>query len=167
MTRLGDVDARILAALQRLHENWRSVGETARQWTRAVKNEIARLGSEYGFKVYAAGCDESDSGEWVFDLSWCVEDKTGFQDVALAMECEWNPNGTMDDFQKLVVARATHRVMICWQPTIAAWNKCLEDFLKQVRIYKGSAVGDRYLFFCWTNDPDRLHHAIHVVGDAV
>lgn len=63
------------------------------------------MGSDQGFRTYASGCDKADWGEWLYDLVWLRMEDGHVVDVPLIMESEWDRNGLMDDFAKLVVGQ--------------------------------------------------------------
>jgi len=93
--------------------------ETPR-WTKEIKERLCELGHKLGYKVCASNYNDKDWGEWLFDLVWLLSDKNGYlTSVPLVMECEWDYRSTNieDDFQKLILARAHHRIMIFQQKT--------------------------------------------------
>lgn len=129
-------------------------------WTRAIKSNLAKLGRERQFWVYASGADNTHGGEWLYDLCWLKYAEEYFINVELALECEWLSGGehVFDDFLKLCQCRATLRVMI-----YAAWtfehSRPLTDRLKnQIRCCDSSVDGDRYLLSCWINETGKFHH---------
>ena len=77
------------------------------------------LGSGLGFSVCASNVDSADWGEWLYDVSW-LHGKRWLRSVPMVAECEWGNFGDIeDDFQKLLVPRASLRVMVCdgwWLP---------------------------------------------------
>ena len=79
------------------------------------------------------------------------EDGLVLKSVPLVMECEWHRDyeELLDDFQKLLVVRADHRIFLCEQKP-KHWNDCVRKFIEQVRCYGGTVIGDRYVFGSWT-----------------
>lgn len=154
---------------QQVVASLRALDEQSGQWsdkkaTRKVKNAVGRLGDELGFKVHAASCRYDDIGEWLYDLCWCEQDELGLVlDMPLALECEWQSNLTaiLDDFQKLLVSRAGHRVFLCSQSTAEDWEDCVEHLAEQIQLYRGTRDGDRYLLGCWTSDGWEFRHYVH------
>lgn len=153
---LCDIEQKVVESLLELDANWQSIGTGSAAWTRAIKNAIGRLGRDRDFEVFGAQCDFENNGEWVFDLAWFETDGDVALDMTLALESEWDPRGVLEDFQKLLVSRARYRVMIFWQPSEAAWKRCEARLTDQIRRFKGSAPGDRYLLCCWCGEPDAL-----------
>jgi hypothetical protein len=89
---------------------------TNRAWTRAIKDDIGRLGKTKDWLVCASGfCDQFER-EWLYDLVWYREDsRRRLSEVGLVLESEWiiDPLGIKYDFEKLLVAKAPLKVMIC------------------------------------------------------
>lgn len=141
-------EQKVVKALNKL--NWqKSNGKR----TRAVKKAVGELGEKFGFAVATAHRHVGDDCEWLYDLCWCKEDEDEtLLSMPLVMESEWDKSywGLLCDFQKLLVSRADHRVLICSQPTPEDWRGCIQFLVQQVHRYCGSQVGDRYLFGCWT-----------------
>jgi|GEM_PF-112147 len=88
-------------------------------WTKAIREVFERLATAHGY-------DHAPSlahGEWLYDHVWYrAADFHGVErtlSVPLVMECEWH-NGlsaVAEDFDKLLVANADLRVMVCgWYP---------------------------------------------------
>src|SRR3990172_9117013 len=124
--------------------------------TRRIKSKLRDLGKSKGFGVHAGGI-EGTEGEWLFDLLWSENQGTEFVDLPLALECEWqrSKDAIFHDFQKLVVARARHRVMIFQQETEGKVREMFETLRRQVRDFKGTQKGDRYLLagYSWKPAP--------------
>ena len=113
-------------------------------WTQAIKSELCRIGrgEEFKCKVGAharevAECHR-DYGEWLYDVTWLEYDRDGCVTAAhLVAECEWGDITDIDeDFQKLLLARATVRLMIFdgnynvpfrarpWMMSGGSWMRC-------------------------------------------
>jgi len=113
-------------------------------WTNSIKEKLSELGDKHGFNVSP---DESD-GEWLFDLIWYVNDSKTEQLIRLplVMESEWNRSlgHIRCDFEKLLVANAERRLMIC-----QAKHELIEErfryFECAIRDYQHNRKGDRYL----------------------
>jgi hypothetical protein len=154
---MGDlIEAKVIATLRKLDDGWQSVGSRDASWTRAVKNAVGRVGKSLGYRVYGAQCEFEANGEWLFDLSWIEERRGIVVDIPLVLESEWDPRGILDDFQKILVSRAAHRVLVCWQPTPQAWKHCENQLLNQIERYRGTQKDDRYLLCCWVGSQEKL-----------
>ena len=158
------VEQEVITALRTLDNESESIGSDDPAWTRAVKDAIGKVGRNLGFKVYAAQSEFEENGEWVFDLSWLEEQGDLVVDIPLVLESEWNPPGVLEDFQKLLVSRAAHRVLVCWQPTPHACDRCFDQLVSQIRRFRGTREDDRYLLCCWIEDPEELRIQVHVAG---
>ena len=112
-----DIEKAILDEFDHLTTIWSRIEISDTQCTRAIKNRIGAIGDSLGYKVYCSSCEFSENGEWLFDLSWTEETGTALVGLPLALESEWNRNGLSDDFGKLLVSKADHRVMILWERT--------------------------------------------------
>ena len=67
--------------------------------------------------------------------------------LPLVVECEWSPDPEIDgDFQKLVQARAEHRLWIFRVDTAEDIARYFRACKEQIVAYRGTEKGDRYLF---------------------
>ena len=87
-------------------------------------------------------------GEWLFDALWYLADKKDefMRSIPLVAECEWAQGGdVIDDFQKLLVARADVRVMVWEVGRIGPQGKnVLEEMRDWIRNYNAAKL-DIYL----------------------
>jgi hypothetical protein len=128
-------------------ENWSS----EREWTTRLVLGLSELGHSQGFYVCGRGCRAFGQGEWLYDLLWLKlqNEKTGdIVDVPMILESEWSPRpvNIEEDFYKLLIGRAQHRVMIFQQSSAQALDKLTERFRQIIRTFSGTRDGDRYLF---------------------
>ena len=125
-------------------------------WTQAIKTELCRIGRrEFRCKVGAhsrevAKCDR-DYGEWLYDVTWLEYDGDGCVTVAhLIAECEWGGRTDVDeDFQKLLLARATMRLMIFDGNYEPGSLKIADHLACQVRRFNHSCDEDAWLLAAW------------------
>ena len=92
--------------------------------TKKVLTTLCKLGQRLGYTAWATGRDPyrvpdkyRDGDEWLYDVSWCNSDISDTYDrlisVPMVAECEWDNLGEIEyDFAKLLLARATVRVMV-------------------------------------------------------
>jgi hypothetical protein len=120
-------------------------------WTKNLIFPLGQLGKQLGYYVCAARSLEleKDQGAWLYDLAW-LEYSDGNKcliGLPLILESEWSARDGYidDDFQKLLVARAEHRVMICQGSDP---DRHFKRFAKQVRNCGLTQAGDRYLLLC-------------------
>jgi hypothetical protein len=129
-------------------------------WTRTLKDYLCQLGHKQSpeYTTCGTGCDDEEA-EWLFDLCWYEGPYHSFTSLPLVVESEWKNRRDDDperyyghilyDFQKLMVARADHRVMVFEQPDQAAFDRVVERLTNCISAFKRNADGDRYLFACW------------------
>lgn len=126
-------------------------------WTLAILSELTRLAYEdFEFYVYGKKCYMDDTiTECLYDMVWYTpmpldylphpQRNSIFRDIHLVLECEWKKgvDEIMYDFQKLVQARAEHRVMIFQSYDTDATVDTMIHYLESA---PNSVKGDRYLF---------------------
>jgi hypothetical protein len=158
--KLDDIEQEVVAAL-------RKIGGRPRQWhqrrfTRKVMKAIGGAGERIRFVVATADSKVGQDHEWLYDLCWCKEADGFILSLSLALECEWAQDfsAILDDFQKLVVSRAEHRVLVCSQPA-EDWPDCITFLVEQINRFNGSKDGDRYLFGSWTTRGWEFQQYVH------
>lgn len=134
-------------------------------WTKKLKNKLAMLGQDRGFRAYASTAELANQGEWLFDLTWADEPAGFLRAIPLACELEWDPGGVDDDFQKLVVARADHRVMLFNFPPGCLRQLFLDRMLKNVTNFAWSRSTDRYLLGGWVEEDDKFDWSLFVAEE--
>ena len=119
-------------------------------WDKNVVYPLGQLGKRLGYYVCATHCRDlhpENQGEWLWDLTWLhySEDLKSLVSLPLILESEWSHQDEKidDDFQKLMTARADHRVMICRSDDP---NRHFDRCVEQVRKCGMTKAGDRYLF---------------------
>lgn len=124
-------------------------------WTKAVKEELASVGRQLGWCIAASAPDSNHRSEWLYDMVWYQLDGSGHMtDILLVAECEWNIKEAeiKYDFDKLLLARSTYRLMIFQSGSEAK----VVDLLRKMRLwvlkYHRTNPGDRYLFAGWAAD---------------
>lgn len=118
----------------------------------AVKAKLCRIGrDEFGFYVCAKNVEGTDCGEWLYDVTWLEYDcaDNSLIDAHLAAECEWGEREHVyDDFQKLLLARASVLLMIfdgdkCGSMETTGW------LAEKVGKFNGSCDEDAWLLAAW------------------
>jgi len=155
------IEKKLVAALRRADRNYSKLGKKKSNWTRAIKKEIGDVGKKLGFEVYPSGYKSNRNCAWLFDLIWSKEKGDFTLKLPLVMESEWENKDILWDFTKLVVARAQHRVIVFQGHTLDKVNAIIDKFLEQVRRFEYSETGDRYLFCCWTNKPEKFMYKLY------
>ena len=132
------------------------------EWTKAVKTELCKIGRDrFSFEVYASGVEnpEPGHGEWLYDVTWLEYEKNGRSelnarrkliDAPLVAECEWGDLGDIyDDFEKILLARASVRLMIFDGNQNPGSKKIAEQLAGRVREFNGSRAEDVWLLAAW------------------
>jgi hypothetical protein len=146
------LEVKIMAELRRLERKGNRIPDTYTAWTEAILTGLARLGKSLGYRVYTSKGNpkgDIDAGEWIYDLVWLSYNRDGYiQKMPLALESELSPNkkDLLDDFCKLLVARADHRVMIFSANNKAGAEKKIFELIDELEHCGLTCFGDRYLF---------------------
>jgi hypothetical protein len=120
-------------------------------WTREMKQELAALGHEHGYYVCGHDCHKFGQGEWLYDLTWLRNGGKNLLDVPLIFESEWGIKlpEIEEDFLKLIIGRAQHRVMVFQKSNDQAIHDTNRRLVEMVREFSGSQTGDRFLILGW------------------
>ena len=149
--RLDSIERRVRRAILHVDARYRALGSSDAKWTRAIKNAVGRIGTQLGYQICAAGSRYKKNGEWLYDLSWVQLIRGDFVSLPLVLESEWRQDEErLYDFQKLVAARAAHRVMVFWASSSRAAEQQLQTFTRQIECFRETQAGDRYLFAWYT-----------------
>ena len=133
-------------------------------WTKKIKESLVRLGNNQKLKLkcYASGVkgEGVSSGEWLYDLCWIRFEDNQIASIELIMESEWirSFKEVRDDFQKLVQARATLRLMIWQAKSSNDMEKHRDVLVRQIQAFRASQQDDSYLFSCWVADDQKFAH---------
>ena len=143
--------------------------ETETKWTRAVLSKLCMIGrQQFQYRTRASSDDAHDT-EWLYDLVWLrYGDGLDNQllDVSLAAECEWGAydshGGIRDDFQRLLLAQASVRLMIYsglrplpGHPRQRLYSCPMANRLAtHIEAFNRPCIGDAWLLAAWENDPD-------------
>lgn len=132
-------------------------------WTLELKSRLAWVGQHLGYEVRTSA---RESSEWLYDMCW-LETRDGFVTSAeLVLESEWKQSAAEYDFDKLLLARAKHRVMVFTALKREGPGGSIERLIHRVRQFGHSALGDRYLFAAWVNSEWAFDYRLHVVEGA-
>ena len=147
---------------------------SARTWTAAVLDTLTNEGNSHPFVTETCAPKTKApkatwGSEWLFDACWLRYGKDKDQttrNLVLAAECEWwarTPFQHRNDFDKLVVAKADLRLLICevWaekdvKPLVDAFKRYASDF--------NGSKGDKYMISCWVHNTKEFSHNPFVVG---
>ena len=153
MNEYNKIENEIVTYLKSLPEKSKSEGWEWKsgRWTEAIKLGLLNIARKKPPKliVCSNGIEGTDYGEWLYDMIWLENDENdGIKNVPLVMESELNsPDNEVDeDFLKLLVARADHRIWIFQRRTREEITASIHSCIQRVRNCRSSQPGDRYLF---------------------
>jgi hypothetical protein len=145
-----DVEREIMSELLTASSVGQQFGWDNRAWTRGVKNAIVAVGKRLNHRTAGNGCDSDDGCEWLYDVLWYKVDDAFLRDVLLVAESEWGDLKAIKcDFEKLLVARADHRVMVFESNGIVGIRDIVANIVAWVRNYRRSERTDRFLLAGW------------------
>lgn len=136
-------------------------------WTLGVASCLADLGRKQGCKVCVSGL-VGDDREWLYDMVWYKEfgekkDDIRLKSVPFVMECEWSRStyDIAEDFEKLLLANADLRLMVCWmhRDNRAAMQ---EYFYSSVKGFDQGRTGDRFLVAILDYETDAFEFETYV-----
>lgn len=138
-------------------------------WSRAILTGLSRLGQEREFYVCASprfvDASDRDDSEFLYDLVWIRRyDEDRMRMIKLVAECEWgNCEDVLEDFQKLLVARATGRLIVYGMDKAGDMT---EELRAHIHAFQGEP-DDTYLLVAYNeNEEDwRLEYVVLVVND--
>jgi hypothetical protein len=147
-------------------------GNTA--WTQSIMNSLTALAYDrHKFYVYGKKCNNVDDTitgclydmVWYTpkDLSYLSRKNIIFDKIHMVLECEWKKDmdEIMYDFQKLVQARADHRVMI-FESYETDKTITIDNLIHYVESSPHSVKGDRYLIAAWRDKNWKFDFITHV-----
>ena len=141
--------------------------------TRKVKTKLRKIGQNknLGCEVYANNVEKANGAEWLYDLIWleyrCKPDRS-LRRAHLVAEIEWsNQDAEIEhDFEKLLLARASARLMI-----FGGWDECgtkkrLNWMTKKIGEFKPSCDEDAWLLAaCEGSDNEGWSFRVFTIQD--
>jgi hypothetical protein len=172
---LDDLERQIARELDRVIPEGERRGVPAdASWTMRIKERICGLGHRNGFGVRADGCSEADTGKWLFDLVW-VEKQTETERLTrlpLAMQFEWGREleGIVDAFEKLLVVKAGHKVIVFQGSSRDAVHNVMMILVDRIRSFQPLSSDERCLLAGYSFDkqvfvyePVQLNVSSHLI----
>ncbi|MFQ5840618.1 MAG: hypothetical protein ACE5HK_07845, partial [Candidatus Methylomirabilales bacterium] len=105
------IERRVCTELDGLAEAGRLGGYRDTRWTAELKSRLTAVGNDLGYDVRVTSPDRRSS-ERLHDMCWLVVEEGLVREVELVLESEWKQDREEYDFDKLLLARAKHRVMV-------------------------------------------------------
>jgi hypothetical protein len=108
-------------------------------------------------------------GEFLYDVIWLKQDNGYLKRVPLVAESEWSmaENASSNDFQKLLVARADHRLMVLSAKRGRPADEAIEPLIDEIERCELRERGDRYLFGCWLELDKKFDFLPYVVSEGL
>jgi hypothetical protein len=140
----------IVSALDELAGRWRNDDRQPElDWTKDWKMALhSAAGGRYEVRASSYPACQPGCEEWLWDMAWLKRAPSGaLSEVVLACEGEWNTNKLKidEDFQKLLAAKASTRLMIFEKETPALLRAAMKDLRKQAVSFGLAGHGDRYV----------------------
>jgi hypothetical protein len=138
---MDPLELAVRATLVRLCAHPQAPSWTGRDWTREVLTGIGAV---------AQGANYVWLTNWLWDGVAVMRSNSGqLIDIPLVLESEFGGWGAICfDFEKLLAARASHRLMVCsayTQPGALTYIARLQA----INAFQSGRSGDRYLLACW------------------
>lgn len=163
MAELDDIETAIIALAKDVSTRAEQGHSRDKVWTENLLRALASLGHSKKLHVSGDYCSEYGQGEWLYDQVWLDRDHetNAIIDVPLILESEWasRPKKINDDFQKLLLGRAQHRIMIFQNNDVP---HVFETLKNQIRFCKRTQPGDRYLLLGWQYAKDHKEWKIEL-----
>ncbi|MFZ0887515.1 MAG: hypothetical protein WA005_03615 [Candidatus Binataceae bacterium] len=143
-----EVEAEIQIALQGLCRDPGAHGWRNREWTRRVKEAVGRVLSGRG---HILSSSSRVGSAWLWDGVALERDASGnLVMVRLALESEWMGKAEIKyDFEKLLAARAEHRVMVFSAESRRGVETQVKRLRAMIAAFRQGQSGDRYLLAGW------------------
>ncbi|MFZ1073440.1 MAG: hypothetical protein WAO21_08385 [Verrucomicrobiia bacterium] len=118
-----------------------------RKWTKQLKDDIGSLGQKHEWAVCASGFPDRFDPGWLYDLVWYCNDSGNYlSEVYLVLESEWGlaQSAIKYDFEKLLLAKATFKVMVfqAYDKNISGIFNLLEHGIK---VFQKRSVDETYI----------------------
>lgn len=151
MKKMDEIETKVKEALEKFTAKARAASlDGPSEWTEGIKTALGKLGEKCGYSICTSGFSGRFEAEWLYDMVWYHEvgkkDQSRLVDIPLVAECEWNLSlGHIKyDFEKLLAANASHRLMIC-EADKSETKRIIEYFHDAIDKYKLCRKGDRFL----------------------
>ena len=155
----NEIISTLNSAVKYLHDN-KIYGD--KNWTNSFKEQLAELGKNYGNEVCTSGFADLYNNEWLYDMVWYKEnDKKYLIEVSLVVESEWGGhlNQIKFDFEKLLTANSTHKLMIC-QSHPSNYDTLIEYFDEAIDCYQLNKIGERYLIAVLDKKEEEFYYEV-------
>lgn len=131
--------------------------------THSVKSIVALIGVEEGFEVCVSDKTAEYHSEWLYDIVWYKSNcNKQLESIELVMETElqYGLNTIKYDFEKLLVANARRRIMLCLAGKLEV-ESIKNYFDSAIKGYSLLPTGEKITCFIWddwTGDGSFCYH---------
>ena len=134
------------------------------EWTIKVKAKLCEIGHRLRYYVCASQLPGAECSEWLYDMTWLeytdhtvgsAQTSGWLVDVPLVAECEWSGVQEIeDDFSKLLLARASVRLMVCYDRHPNGPHGMAEQLAEFIQRFNGTRAEDVYMLavLSWNDD---------------
>jgi hypothetical protein len=140
------LELEIQTALQSLCADPQAAAWSDGQWTRRLKAAVGHVARNRGY----SWCSSQTGGECLWDGAMQERDGAGnLVSVPLVLESEWMGRARIkEDFEKLLVSTAKHRVMLCAAVSCRGVERHFSRLQNYIAAFR-SGPDDRYLLAGW------------------
>jgi hypothetical protein len=119
-----------------------------KNWTNLIKKKFLEYGLSLGYEVRVSKT-QGNKSEWLFDMVWFASIDGYIDHVYLVLESEFEPRiyNIVEDFNKLLVARADIRVMIFARGKTYQVEETIKDIEKRIKSFSQTIPGDTYFLY--------------------
>jgi hypothetical protein len=134
-------------------------------WTYEIKSRLSILGRNHNYKICASGFKDECEPEWLYDFVWYKEEgekeNARLIDVPLVLESEWNLKfeHIKYDFEKLLLANARLKVMLC-QAHINNRQHRLDYFNDAIAKYQKNVHEEVYLIAILDYESEKFYFEV-------
>jgi hypothetical protein len=132
-----------------------------KNWTNLIKKKFSEYGSSLGYEVMVSKTERNKS-EWLFDMVWFASKNGHIDHVYLVLESEFEPRiyNIIEDFNKLLVARAEVRVMIFARRKTYQVEETFRDIEERIKSFSQTMRGDTYFLYGLSWSDGAFHEQI-------
>lgn len=121
------------------------------EWTQTIQTSLSSEGQRLDYFVYVSNVDSADCVEWHYDVAW-LEQQSRLKSVPMVAACVLGSTfeTILDEFEKLLVARAALRVLVCDGGCLPGvedieGRDTIEILQEWIQEFEGGQIDDTYL----------------------
>ncbi|PCJ27889.1 MAG: hypothetical protein COA97_02840 [Flavobacteriales bacterium] len=158
MAELDKIEAQIFETLKPFAKKALDAELSDGDWTKGIMKLLGSLGEKNGCDISVSAISDDYDSEWLFDMTWWKYENNSLKEIPLVVESEWNRSieEIQYDFEKIMVAKADHRLMIYQGGTKESVRETKEYLIQIIKNFKLSTIGDRYLFIGYCEEEGKF-----------